>query len=188
MKTRAFIAVEAPPVLRDRIAKLIARLRASETPVKWVERQNLHWTIKFLGDVDLTDTAEICRQMTAVAAEFTSFDLDVRGVGAFPDAGRPRTIWVGVGDGADEMAALVAALDERLVKLGFPREPRRFTPHLTIGRVRGTEPSRELASLLAAETSFDVGLMPVEELVLFSSRLEREGPVYEALGHAELAP
>lgn len=186
-RIRTFIAVEVPAEVRTKVAQLIARLRSTPANVKWVTDLSLHYTLKFLGNLTIEDVGEICQAVQAAVADFPAFEIHVGGVGAFPTNQRPRTVWVGVRQGEQEMVALHDAIEDQLAELGFRSENRRFRPHLTIGRVRNSpEGIEELAEALAAERDFFGGMVPVSEAVVFSSRLEPKGPTYEVLGTAEL--
>lgn len=188
-RLRAFIAVEVSGDVRSRAQKLIQQLAPASQDVKWVDPQQLHLTLNFLGDVDLIDVAKICQAMTKALVELPPFDAQVVGAGAFPDLKRPRTIWLGVGDGAEELRIVQKCLQAELDKLGYRGESRQFRPHLTIGRVRGTDQhgAHELARILAENRDYVGGAMDVSEVVLFSSTLERKGPTYEVIGEASLA-
>ncbi|RIK82597.1 MAG: RNA 2',3'-cyclic phosphodiesterase [Planctomycetota bacterium] len=188
-KLRTFIAVETPPDVVGRALKLAKRLTRAATAaeVKWVAPENLHWTVKFLGDVDPRDLAEICRALAEAARSVAPFRMEVAGAGAFPNAARPRTLWLGAGAGGECLVSLAEAVDAAMTKIGFRREGRRYEPHLTIGRVRNGGPAQEaLGELLAGNAGFEGGSMEVDEVVLFSSELRPEGPIYEALERAEL--
>lgn len=187
-KLRTFVAVELSPWVCQRAAKLIDRLRDSGAPIRWVETGHLHLTLKFLGDVDELEIPQVCRAVAAAAAAHEAFTLDVAGAGAFPRVEQPRTIWLGVRHGAEPMIALQATLEERLGELGYPREARRFSPHVTLGRAKGQ--GRELAALierLREHADYEAGPCEIEELVVFSSELTRQGPEYTALAHAPLS-
>lgn len=184
---RTFVAVEINAAVRGRAAELIEQLRAASADVKWVEVQNLHLTLKFLGEVASRETARVCEAVQRGAAELEPFKLEVRGAGAFPNARRPRTIWLGSGSGEQEMVALHGAIEKPLKKLGYRPEHRRFHPHLTIGRVRRGGPGvAELGQLVQQQADFFAGRITVSELVVFSSQLDRTGPTYEALSRAKL--
>ncbi len=183
---RAFVAVEAPPEIQARAAQLIARLRSTPAKVHWAKPDQMHWTLKFLGDVKLLEAARICEAVAAAVAEVKPFDIEAVGVGAFPDIHRPRTIWLGAGEGSEAMIALQEAIEARLAEIGFRPEARRYRPHLTLGRVRGQSGLAELSERIAAEAGFDGGLTTIYETAVMSSDLTREGPVYHSLGHAEL--
>ena len=185
---RTFIAVEIPPEVKQRARQLIGRLSATPAKVKWVGPEAMHWTLKFLGDVEMIEVPAICQAVERAVAPFAPFDVEARGASAFPDARRPRTVWVGMGQGTDEMFVLHQAVERELAKLGYREEGRRFRPHLTIGRVRSSSPEGigELGRLVAANADFESGLSTVFEVVIFSSQLGPKGPTHEPLGHAEL--
>jgi RNA 2',3'-cyclic 3'-phosphodiesterase len=184
---RTFLAVEISSPIRARAGELIAALAATTADVKWVEPHNLHLTLKFLGDVHHREIAEVCQAVAEGAAEVEPFELEVRGAGAFPNAARPRTVWLGASAGADQMVLLHDRLEAALAELGYRKEHRRFQTHLTIGRVRGTGPGiAELGKLLQQHADFAVGSMTVQKVTAFSSTLMPAGPVYEVLGTARL--
>jgi 2'-5' RNA ligase len=186
MKIRTFVAVPLPDNLRKRAVQVAGELAAIAPDVKWVESHCLHWTLQFLSNVDQREIPEICAAVAEGVLEVGPFDLQILGAGAFPTPDRPRTLWLGVGQGLEEMIALQAAVEKSLEPLGFRGEARRYKPHLTIGRPGRGEPPRELAAQLAALADFDAGTMLVDEVVVYSSELTRQGPIYEALGFAPL--
>ncbi len=184
---RAFVAVEIPREVQDKAGKLIAALDGTEAKVRWVEPLTLHWTLQFLGDVDLREIPAVCDRVAKAVAPFAPFDIAAHGVGAFPNAEKPRTLWIGMQEGSDQMIALHDAIGSALGEIGYREEARRFRPHLTIGRVRSSPAGNvELAARLAENTNFDGGLTTISEVVVLSSELTRKGPVYELLGHGEL--
>ncbi len=184
---RAFVAVEIPFEVKDRAGQLIARLSTSSAKVKWVSPRHLHWTLKFLGDVDMLEVPAICQAVSRAVTPFAPFDVEARGAGAFPDPDRPRTVWIGMGEGSESMIALHDAIERELIPLGYRGENRRFRPHLTVGRVRQSPSGiEELADLIRAQADFDGGLSTVYEVVVFSSELGPDGPTYDPLSHAEL--
>ncbi|MCI0359651.1 MAG: RNA 2',3'-cyclic phosphodiesterase [Planctomycetaceae bacterium] len=188
-RIRSFVAVELAPSVAARAGKLIDELRVSAAQVNWVKTQQMHLTLKFLGDVQDTETPDICRVVADVAKKFEPFEITCRGAGAFPTAEHPRTLWIGIEDGAEELCALQAALENALKdELGFPKEARRFQPHLTIGRVKHEPPSArgELTDLVVKHANFDADLSVIDEVVVLASFLGRSGPNYEALGRADL--
>jgi 2'-5' RNA ligase len=185
---RAFVAVEISSEIRAKARRLIADLAASTANVKWVEPENLHFTLKFLGNVALLDVPEVCSAVAQAVKDFPPFDLHAQGAGAFPTPDRPRTLWLGVDEGADEMCQVHDAVEQALSPVGFRSEQRRFRPHLTIGRVRNSSAAgiRDLADRLAAHGDFEGGLTDVCEVVLFSSEMGRDGPRYQPLSHSRL--
>jgi 2'-5' RNA ligase len=186
-KTRTFIAVEAVDEAHAAALTAIDRLRTAAEGVKWVAPDNLHWTIQFLGDLDDREMAEVCLRTVRVAARHEPFELAALGVGAFPSIQRPRTLWIGAGEGCEQFCALQADVEQSLRELGFRGEGRAFTPHLTIGRSgRGGHAGAVLTERLAKLADFDGGRMSVDEVLVFASELGRDGPVYTVLARAPL--
>lgn len=187
MSYRSFVAVEVPGEIMGQAQKLITRLKQADADVKWVEPHNMHFTVKFLGNVRDNDLGELSLALAQATRDLKPFELEVVGAGAFPNIKRPRTIWLGVREGAEPFVELYEAIEDRLFDLGYRGEGRRFTPHLTLGRVRASSPGAgRLAQLLEENAEFEAGPMYVDEVVIFSSTLGPKGPTYEALGHAEL--
>src|SRR5262249_41477716 len=151
-------------------------LRACAGDVKWVEPENLHWTLQFLGEVELVEIPSVCSAVSSAVSEVDSFDLEARGAGAFPAPDRPRTLWIGAGAGAQAMIALHAAIQRKLNRLGYHAEQRRFVPHITLGRAGRKSPPRSLVRELAGLAEYDAGSMLVDEVTVFASKLTPEGP------------
>jgi 2'-5' RNA ligase len=187
MPTRTFIAVAASSELRHGAMRLIEALRPSAGDVKWVAADHLHWTLHFLGNIDDRDLSEVCEAVAKAADEIEPFDVETRGAGAFPSADRPRTLWIGAGQGERNMSVLHAAIERRLKKRGYRGEERRFVPHITIGRARGKGRPHSLQRELATLADYDAGAMLVDEVTVYASELGRDGPEYRILSHAPLA-
>jgi RNA 2',3'-cyclic 3'-phosphodiesterase len=186
-RVRAFIAIPVASGVAARASELIKRLRTANAAVNWVAPQNLHLTLKFLGETPINESPEICEAVRRAVAEAPPFDVSFRGLGAFPSIEKPRTIWLGVSEGEAELAELAARIDDELFKLGYAREARKFSGHLTIGRVRETVPSdHPLLDAMAKHADFDANIMGVDEVAIYASFLDRKGPTYDALGTVEL--
>jgi RNA 2',3'-cyclic 3'-phosphodiesterase len=183
---RTFIAVEISAAAREKVVGLIELLGAAEADVKWVESHNLHLTLQFLGDVSEKQIPDVCKAVTRGAGEVPPFTLEIYGAGAFPNFGKPRTLWLGAKDGSDQMADLHDRVAFALAELGFRDEERRFQTHLTVGRVRSSKNVALLGPLLRQHANFSAGAFQVEQVIVFSSRLERGGPIYEKLATARL--
>ena len=184
---RTFVAVEIPLEVKDRANRMIGKLRDAPAKVKWVAPAHMHWTLKFLGDVGLLEIPPVCEAIRRAVEPLAAFSVEVRGAGAFPDVRRPRTVWIGTGQGSEQMIELHDAIEFELAKLGYRSENRRFRPHLTIGRVRQSPGGiGELGRLLEKHADFDGGLSHVDDVVVFSSVLGPDGPTHAPLCHAEL--
>jgi 2'-5' RNA ligase len=187
---RTFIAVELSGTVIARAQEAIKLLKGSGAEVGWVDRGQMHLTLKFLGNVPETETPDVCRVVAEAAAGVEPFEIVFKGLGAFPRASEPRTIWMGIDQGQAELAELHEAIEESLKKeMGFGKENRRFHPHLTLGRLRKeSDPARnELSRLIQENEAYDGDLTIVEEVVTFASTLSRQGPAHEPMGHASLA-
>ena len=184
---RTFVAVEINADVRNAAETLIEGFRKAPADVKWVEPNNMHLTLKFLGEVPSKEIPRVCEAVAKGASKVDPFDFEVRGAGAFPNAGRPRTLWIGAGSGEEAMVALHGHVENALAKLGYRKEHRRFHPHLTIGRVRRGGPGvTELGELVQQHADLPAGRIAVGRVVVFSSELQRGGPIYQPLGRAKL--
>lgn len=187
MPIRTFIAVTASPGIRQAVQRLSELLRPVAGDVKWVEPENLHWTLQFLGDIDQLEIPAVCNAVSTAVTDVESFDLEARGAGAFPAPDRPRTLWLGAGAGAQNMVALHGAIQRKLNRLGYRAEQRRFVPHITLGRAGRDSPPRSLVRELASLAEFEGGAMLVDEVTVFASKLTPEGPTYDVLARAPLS-
>ncbi len=184
---RTFIAVEVSPDVRGQASKLIKELQGTPAKVHWVHNRNLHMTLKFLGDVESVELPPLFTTLQTAIDDLTSFDLHFSGAGAFPDPSNPRTIWLGVDEGADQMVELHRRVENALTELGFRAENRRFRPHVTLGRVRDARHRKtDLTALVERFADFEGGISHVDEVVVFSSQLNEDGPEYVPLGRVEL--
>lgn len=184
--TRAFIAVELPESVRQEVAALQADFKSSSADVKWVEAANLHLTLKFLGDIEEHQVSSLKETLGAALRDLTSFDIHLEGIGAFPKTTFPRVIWVGINQGEKQLVELANRVEQACAGLGFPKEERPFSAHLTIGRVRSKEhlapfiKKLQLAEFRAGATA------PITRVVLFQSTLSPKGPTYTPLAEIPL--
>jgi 2'-5' RNA ligase len=187
-RTRTFIAVPLSEAIRDELAALRRELERGLADMKWTETQNLHITLVFLGEVDDRELPEVCRltQAAVDAVELRAFPLRVAGLGCFPHPRRPRVLWAGVDEGAEELKLLHAALADQLAALGFRQEDRPFEPHVTLGRTKSGGPVRELAALLSAKANWRAGGQTAAEVHVMGSELTPRGPRYTLIGRARL--
>lgn len=190
MNRRLFVALDPPEAVRRRIAAAVAALRRAAghaaDEVRWGAPESLHLTLQFLGAVPEERIAELDGAVRAAAASSRPLQLEVRGAGGFPNARRPRIVWLGLAGDLDPLAALAAELGRRLTPLGFPPEPRPFSPHLTVGRARDGHGAAGLGGALAEAGQGEGITWRAAELVLFESHLEPTGARHEPLLRAPL--
>ncbi|MFO0811431.1 MAG: RNA 2',3'-cyclic phosphodiesterase [Gemmataceae bacterium] len=187
-RLRTFIAVEVEQFTHDRVVGLQKRLAAGGVNAKWVEPANLHITLLFLGEIDNREVPSVCDAVADVTAGLAPFPVTIAGVGAFPTVRRPRILIANVTEGAPEIVALHDAIETPLLELGcYRREARPFTPHLTLGRVRGDAASEPLSATLTKFAAWEGGQSVVREVRVYSSTLQSDGPEYAVLSRARLA-
>ncbi|HLY08615.1 MAG TPA: RNA 2',3'-cyclic phosphodiesterase [Planctomycetota bacterium] len=175
---RCFVAVNVAEPVRDLLVRVQDSLRRADAPVRWVERENLHLTLKFLGDLDDDHVASLRRLLADEAARWRPMTLLYGGIGAFPERGAPRVIWAGAVGDIDRMAGLAAALDRHGESLGVPRERHPFVAHLTIGRVKSDRNLKRLQAALEDQREVSLGRDDVTAFDLVQSTLRPEGPLY----------
>lgn len=186
-RVRTFIGVEIGDAIRKKTAALQQQLARTGAGVKWVTPETMHVTLLFLGEMDERDILPVCRVVQAVAGREPPFPVRVSGVGAFPTVRRPKVVWAGITDGAEPMRRLYSLLEEKLLDLGvYRKEERGYTPHLTLGRVKGEAEGLALAPELTKLLAWDGGRTTVTEVLLYSSELRRDGPEYAILARGEL--
>ena len=187
-RLRTFVAVDLGKTLRDRLISLQENLAKSGADVKWVEAENLHVTLLFLGEVDERELLPVCRAVSVVCGRHERFLLSVDTVGCFPNPRRPRVVWAGVGMGGPELVALHDALEPPLEELGgYRREDRAYTPHITLGRVKSDASAEALAAAMAKKANWHGGIeIEVEEVLVMSSQLTSQGPQYTVLSRGRL--
>jgi 2'-5' RNA ligase len=187
---RLFVALEIPSAVRDNLAALIEELRAADAAAtknkaRWVRAENLHVTLKFIGNVDVGKLDAIRAALGEVSAGGT-VELRFRGVGFFPNEKRPRVLWAGIVASAN-LAPLAAELEARLEKLGIPRETRKFAPHLTLARFDPPGISEKLRSAARENTAREFGAVSTGEFHLFDSKTLPTGAEYTRLSSFSFA-
>jgi len=186
---RAFIAIELPDAVKRELGQLEAQLKSGKQSwVKWVDPNSIHLTLKFLGNITSNSIVEITRAIEEAARGIPPFQLEVKGVGVFPNLKRVQVVWVGLSGEVDKLSQLQQRLESTLEHLGFAPERRKFTPHLTVARVRdqASGEERQRFGQLIAGTSFDGGTIKVEAINLMRSQLTREGAIYSRISSVRL--
>jgi 2'-5' RNA ligase len=181
---RAFIAIDLPLYIQQQLADILVQLKKPDvTAVRWVPAQNIHLTIKFLGDVSPANLEILTRILQAEVSRFRPFEIKIGGLGAFPSIRRPRVIWVGV-EAPPTLQSLQRAIETETVRLGYPVEERPFSPHLTLGRVAHNASPDEVRKVADSLTSMKVGELGkavIDHVRLFRSDLQPGGAVYTPL-------
>jgi 2'-5' RNA ligase len=186
-RTRTFIAVDVTPPIRNKLVALQTDLGRTVSGAKWVEPANIHLTLVFLGEVDDREIPTVCRAAEEAAAQRTPISATIRGVGCFPHLRRPRVVWAGIDQGGQELIALHDALETLLEQLGYRREDRRYTPHVTLGRINSDRiATQNLTAAINRLADWVGGDMIVAEIQIMGSQLGSTGPVYTVLGRARL--
>jgi 2'-5' RNA ligase len=190
---RTFVAIHLPHELRETLQSTGAQLGDGPggRAARWVSAYNMHLTLKFLGDVDDSRLAEIQQAVAQACAGRPPFRVAVAGLGCFPNMVRPKVVWAGIKRGTRELEALAGAIDLALGRLGYPREPRPFSAHITLARAEKRATSVELALLgnaIARQHPGEFGLMTVNAVSVVKSELRATGPVYTDISTAILAP
>ena len=177
---RSFIAfdIESASVLENitRMQKVLAETGAD---LKFVEPQNIHITLRFLGNITPNMVDKIYGQMQKI--QFVPFDVKLQGVGAFPNLRYPRVVWAGIREGANQLRGIFDQLEPQLRGLGFAPDPKGFSPHLTIARVKSGRNKAELAKCLQENINFEFGVVRANCLRLKRSDLTPKGPIYSTL-------
>jgi RNA 2',3'-cyclic 3'-phosphodiesterase len=177
---RSFLAFDIDSeVVMKRLVDIQGLLLKTGADLKVVEPQNIHITVRFLGNVSEGTVEKIFLDMQKL--QFTPFDVKIHGVGAFPDARYPRVVWAGITQGANDLRQIFSQLEPHLQALGFAPDPKGFSPHLTIARVRSGRNKVELAKFITDNVNFEFGVVHAKCFRLKKSELRPTGPVYSTL-------
>ena len=173
---RAFVAIFPPPELQAAVTGALETVQRLDDKVRWVRPENIHLTLKFLGNVQEETLGNLGAALEETCAGHKAFDIGLVRLGAFPSARRARILWIGVDAGSDQLRALAADLESALIPLGFEREKRAFTPHLTLGRVRSRPVNFDGLPTTIGDLRFRVW-----HIELIESTLSREGATYRTI-------
>lgn len=176
---RLFCAVELPQEVRKQLEEHILKLRKAvpDAAASWSRVENIHLTLKFLGNVELERIPAISAAATRAAAEFSSFRIGIGNTGVFPRPSRAQVLWIGVSDPSGNLSALQERLENECATEGFPKENRAYRPHLTIARLRRPEGARPLADT-HLQMQFNAAEIKLNELIVFRSELSPKGSKY----------
>ena len=178
---RAFICFKLPKRIILSIRELQESIKDSGLKIRWVKAENIHLTIKFIGDISWSDIDDIGLAIKETAGDFAPLLLSAQGLGVFPNLKRPRVIWTGLSGQIEELIGLQKILDKKLRLIGFPKEKRPFKGHLTIGRVKGRLDSRKLSEFMNRFNKFETKQFSCDRIFLMQSELKPSGPIYTKL-------
>src|SRR6266567_3766796 len=184
---RAFIAIDLPESVRRALGQIQAELQKSlarsniamrnrESDIRWSRPEGIHLTLKFLGEMSEAQAKKVADDLASMET-FKSIPIEVKGFGFFPGPARPRVFWVGV-EALPGLAQLAGQIEDRMEKLGFPRESRNFNPHLTLARFKDPRPHPSLRALVEERGNPSFGLFEASEFFLFESKLSPHGAQY----------
>lgn len=179
---RLFVALNLPEAEKQRLSDILETLRASPLPVRWVQPDSLHLTLKFLGEVPESNVDDVGAAVQRAARELQPFDLVLEGFGMFPSRTRPRVFWVGV-EPHPQLLRMQAKLEDEIEPLGYPREKRRYSPHLTLGRAKNEAGRLDLTEVdrIGAAVVYKA-VIRVGSIDLMRSHLSPKGARYERVG------
>jgi RNA 2',3'-cyclic 3'-phosphodiesterase len=186
---RCFIAIDIDDKIRKELGDLQRQLQnkapVKKGDVKWVRPEAIHLTLKFLGEIKDKEVADICNIVKKAADENKSFELDIETVGYFGGKSA-RVLWVGTGEGSDNLRRLQDELEQQLISAGWPEETREFAGHLTICRVRNSKAGVSLAQISEDYKDYKLGTISADSISVYQSELTPDGPVYTLLANYKL--
>ena len=184
---RTFIAVNLAASTAEEIAKVQAELREIKAGIRWVRAENMHLTLKFLGDIDRSRVVPILEVLHATLQAQPAFLVHAQGLGGFPNLTRPRVVWAGLTQATrDTLTAVSHTLETALVPLDFPVEKRPFRPHVTLGRVRSQHGWSDVLPRVQQHGQTSFGESLIDQVTLYQSDLRPSGVVYTRLGSIPL--
>lgn len=177
---RTFIAVELDKEIKKTLSKIQDKLKTAQADVKWVEPENIHLTLKFLGEVEENKIPKISQILKDISSQLKPFTIALSELGAFGGLKYPRVVWIGIAEGKTELSKLVELIEARLAQLKFPKEKRGFSAHFTLGRFRSGKNKdilyQKLNTIQVPELKQEI-----KPIALFKSTLTPKGPVYEKI-------
>lgn len=181
---RAFLAVDLDKSLKEKVLETQEKLKEADSIVKFVEKENLHFTCKFFGEISGEKTDTISRVVEEKIEKFKPFQIKIKGTGVFPNYGYVRVIWLGLED-PKYFSKILEDFDEEFKTMGFKKD-KSYIPHLTIGRVKGPKNKETLISKIKEMEGIEIGSMKVNRITLKKSELTPQGPVYTTVKEFEL--
>ncbi len=177
---RTFIAIEIEPSIKEKISNLIRELEKVGAKVGWVKKESIHLTLKFLGEIEEGKIRDVSEKLKLISSKIKPFRIKIEGTGWFPEkSSNPRVLWVGV-KFPEQLKILWEEIEREMGKIGFKQEEREFSPHITIGRVKGNGSIHKILDILKKSSTL-FGEIEVKGIILFQSILKPDGAEYNAL-------
>jgi RNA 2',3'-cyclic 3'-phosphodiesterase len=183
---RAFVALNLPADILDHVAGLQAALKARGLRLRWVKPQNLHLTLKFLGELPVASVADVGLALRRACREAAPVALTVQGMGVFPGIRRARVLWAGLGGQVEVLQSLYSRIEDELAGLGLAREKRGFKAHLTLARMKGPLAARDLLAAVEETGGYEPRSFLARKIILYKSDLRPQGAVYTPLVEIDL--
>ncbi len=184
-RMRCFIAIDLDERVKMALSAFQNKLKGCNADIRWVNPENIHLTLKFLGNIDESMLDKVKTNLEDICNKYNRFGLEAKGMGLFPDKRRPRVLWVDI-RGNDSLTGLQRDIEEGMVSLGFDREDRRFSPHLTIGRFRSWRGIEALYDKIQLHKDDSFGLINVRSVFLMESKLRPSGAEYRKIAEVSL--
>ena len=183
---RAFIAFRLPETIISHIRRIQEKIKACGFRMGWVSPENIHLTLKFLGEIPKQDIDMVSQVMTETADLYPRMNFSAKGIGVFPTVKRPRVLWIGLNGDTYPLILMQKDLEERLDSLGFPKEDRAFKAHLTLGRAKREIDPKQLVEVMEKFSKAESERFIADKLILFRSELKPGGAVYTELHSVDL--
>lgn len=180
---RAFLGISISDELKHKILEI--QKKFSDFDIKFVEPENLHFNLKFFREISDEQVEGLKKILEEITEKFEPFEIEIKGLGVFPNKNYIRVIWMGVKEGFNTITSMAESIQDSIETIGFLREEK-FVPHLTLGRVRTARNKEELKNLVTDLENIEIGKMEVDAIRLFRSKLSPHGPVYEEVFKIEL--
>ena len=177
---RSFIAIEIDENLKDKFLEIQQELLKIDFGFKLVAKENLHLTLKFLGNVKHEKLEKVKENLKEIFSDEKSFDISFSGIGCFPNLNNPKVIWIGVADGKENLVKCANKIEDKMARIGFKKE-HEFSPHLTISRVRAAKDKHKFQDLVKKYSNINFGKSRTNKINLMKSTLTPKAPIYEVL-------
>ncbi|GJQ59877.1 MAG: RNA 2',3'-cyclic phosphodiesterase [Candidatus Scalindua sp. AMX11] len=183
---RLFIAIEIEKRIKERILEFLNQLKETDVRIRWMAYENLHVTVKFIGDVDPIILPSLVKSLESVASRCRPFRIQIGNVAVFPTAKRPRILFVGLGDKENNLVNIFEEVETEIEEFGIKRELRKYVGHITIGRIKSQKNIHKILELLPSYSDRFFGQETVNHITLKQSELTPKGPIYSTLNRFTL--